>query len=70
MYGQSGDSMLLFNEPDKGRGPQALVALYGPLTDTRNELEAADVKIIAYPNPIANNRNNTASKIGGAFWHG
>jgi hypothetical protein len=40
-----------------------LVALYGPLTDTRIKLEAADVKIIAYPTTHAN-KHATVSKIG------
>jgi hypothetical protein len=53
----------IIDQAHKGRGPQALVALYGPLTDTRNELEAADVKIIAYPTTHAN-KHATVSKIG------
>jgi hypothetical protein len=53
----------IIDQAHKGRGPAALVTPSDPLTDTRNELEAADMDSIAYPN--AESINRSTSKNGG-----
>lgn len=40
------------------------------LTDTRSDLEAADVDIIAHSPYAANIPDHTASEDGGVFWRG